>query len=505
VPALVGVAALAALAAAAATRSGVGLSTDSVAYVDGARHLARGDGFVAGYAGDVGPITHWPPLYPALLAGAALLGVDPLAGARLLAAPLFAANVFVAGWMVWRRARGAALPALATAFLVLASADLLEVHGWAWSEPLFVLLCALGLHHLAAYLEGPRPGGGSRPRARLLAAGALVGAAAVTRYLGVTAIAAGGAALLWCAPGPRRRRVADAALFGALGAAPLALWMLRNRLAGGSATDRALAVNPIGAEQLLTAGRTVSAWLVPPVRPAGVRVLLLAAAAAALAAAAVRGRAAVRSALASPGGPLLRTLLCFAAAYAAAVALAATFVDADVAFDARILAPVHFVLLVALGLVLAGAPRVGRRAAAGLAAAALLQAAYAARRARVAGGGLGYAGPAWRDPALWRAVGRLPARAPLYSNAYDAVYIHAGRAARPLPGRFDPNSLAADGRYGDRLRALRAELARGGGAVVHVPLGGSRRYMPTQAELRRALAPFDRQEFAGGTVYRVRP
>lgn len=492
VPAVLG-----ALVVLLATRHGIGLSTDSVAYIDGARNLARGDGFTGSYTGHVAPITHWPPLYAALLAGIALLGIDPLVGARAVATLLFGANVFVAGWLVRRHGADGRLPPMASAFLVLVSADLLEVHSWGWSEPLFLFFVALGIHHLAVYL------GGRPSRRRLTAAATLVGLAAATRYVGVTVILAGGMTVLWLAPGGRRRRVADAALFGAVSTAPLALWMLRNRLVDGSATDRALVVNPLGPEHLIAAARTVSAWLVPALVPGRIRLLLLVGALAAVGIGAARQPAVARTVLRSPGGTLLKTLLSVCIVYGGFLALTIALLDADVTPDARILSPIHFLLVIALGLVLAGIREVRWRLWTGLATVVLLQAAYTAVRVRAAAEGLGYAGQSWRGAALWRALAQLPEQASLHSNAYDAIYIHTGRVTQPLPTKFNPNSLVPDDRYRDRIASLRAELARNGGVVVYVPMGAWRPYMPTEVELQQGLAPYESRRFPGGTLYRV--
>ena len=494
---LLGLAVLGALVVLCATRAGIGLSTDSVAYIDGARRLARGDGFTGSFTGQVGPITHWPPLYPALLAGLGLLGIDPLVGARVLAPLLFGANVFVAGWIVWRHDSGKMLPALASSVLVLVSADLLEIHSWGWSEPLFILLASLGTHHLTVYLGCPRL------RGRLGTAAALVGFAALTRFVGVAVILAGGVAILWLASGRWLQRGVDAVLFTVASATPLALWMLRSRLLSGSSTDRELVLHPIGLQPLLSAERTVSAWLVPPILPGRIRALLLIAVLAAIVFGVVREPTIIAKVTGSPGSRLLKTLLCFVVVYGGFIALSITLLDADVTYDARILSPIHFLLLVAVGLILAATPRARTYMWAGVAAVALLQAAHAARWVRTAGDGLGYAGRVWRESALWGVIARLPERVPLYSNAYDAIYIHTGRATRPLPGKFNPNSLVVDDQYRHRLAALRSELAENSGVVIYFPLGASRTYMPTEAELQTGLAPFESRRVRDGTLYRV--
>ena len=71
----------------ATSRYGPGLSPDSAEYVATARHLAAGKG---NRQSDGEICTHWPPLYGGLLAGFALVGVDPLESARWVNAAAFA-------------------------------------------------------------------------------------------------------------------------------------------------------------------------------------------------------------------------------------------------------------------------------------------------------------------------------------------------------------------------------------------------------------------------------
>ncbi len=494
---LLGLTILGALAVLIVTRNGIGLSTDSVVYIDAARRLAQGDGFTSGFNGHVGPITHWPPLYSVVLAGIGVFGIDPLFGARILAALLFGANVFLVGLLVWRHGSGGFLPAIASSLLMLVSADLLEVHAWAWSEPLFLLLGGLGIHHLAVYLEYPHS------RRRLIAAAALVGLASFTRYLGVTFIIAGGLAILWLASGKWFRRGVDAVLFGLVSMAPLAFWMLRNFLLSGSPADRDLVVNPIGLKHLIMAGSTVSAWMVPPILPLSIRMLLLLGALAAIAVGIVRRPTVIREVLESPGGRLLKTLLCFVVVYGVFLAIFISLFDADVTFDARILSPIHFLLLVAAGLVLASVRRGRRWMWGGLSAVVLLQAVHMVPWSRAAEQGLGWTGPQWRESNLWSVIEQLPAEAPLYSNAYDAVYIYTGRATKPLPGKYNPNSLVSRDRFSDRLASLRAELAQNRGFVIYFPMESWRKYMPTETELEEGLAPFESRRFPDGTLYQV--
>ena len=68
------------------SRYGVGLSSDSTEYISAARGLLAGQGYVCH---DGSPYTGWPPLFPTLLAGIGLTGIDPTTAARFLNAFAF--------------------------------------------------------------------------------------------------------------------------------------------------------------------------------------------------------------------------------------------------------------------------------------------------------------------------------------------------------------------------------------------------------------------------------
>lgn len=83
---LVPLCALAALAAVVvwlATPFGIGVTPDSTVYIDAAHNLLHGRGVVVLTAsGEVKPLNHYPPLYPAVLATLGLVGVSLETAAR---------------------------------------------------------------------------------------------------------------------------------------------------------------------------------------------------------------------------------------------------------------------------------------------------------------------------------------------------------------------------------------------------------------------------------------
>ena len=221
---------------------GVGLGPDGINYVAIARNLLAGQGFTDF---DGGVSTLWPPLWPLLLAASGLGILDPIRVAGPLNAAFFALTVLVLGRYLERRLESRFVARWATLAFAL-SAPLAEVSRQAMSEPAFLLFTTLALVAADRFFErGVDSGaGGNRGRSLLLRAALWSALAWLTRYLGVALVASVGLLLLLRRRGttPPRTRWADAGLYTAIAAAPMALWLFRNLRSTGSPTGHTRAV-----------------------------------------------------------------------------------------------------------------------------------------------------------------------------------------------------------------------------------------------------------------------
>ena len=205
-------------------RYGPGMGWDAVNYITAARNLLAGEGLVD----LIRPLVSWPPLYPTLLAGGGLFGLDPHAVAGPLNAVLFGLTVLVAGRWLRRHLHSRFLWLWGCLALALAL-PLAAVASAALSEPAFILCVTLALTQIDAHLDG----GG---RAALLRAAACSALACLTRYPGVSVLLAV-VPLLLAAPGVApREKMQRIAVYVLIAAAPVGLWMLRNLLVVGSMT-----------------------------------------------------------------------------------------------------------------------------------------------------------------------------------------------------------------------------------------------------------------------------
>ena len=86
-----------------ATHLGIGLYPDSIVYIGTARSILNGDGVrFLNDMGEIAPVTQYPPLYSLMIAVLGVLGLDPLDGARWISLCFYAANAFLAAWIVQR-------------------------------------------------------------------------------------------------------------------------------------------------------------------------------------------------------------------------------------------------------------------------------------------------------------------------------------------------------------------------------------------------------------------
>jgi hypothetical protein len=139
-----------------ATRGGVGAQSDSSFYIGTARNLAAGQGFglTRPYTG-FEFFTLFPPLYPLVLTGIELSGLEMISAARWMNALLFALTIATAGFFFlwkWR----AILPACLVSVLIAFSPSMIAAHAWLLSGPPYYFCATIALHALVIYLEQPR-------------------------------------------------------------------------------------------------------------------------------------------------------------------------------------------------------------------------------------------------------------------------------------------------------------------------------------------------------------
>ncbi len=309
---------------------GAGLSPDSVNYLYMAQQLVAGNGFVT-----IDPtlVPSWSPGYSVMLALiAGLTGGDPFQFAHWVNLVLFACTILLTGYIGWHT-MGAWSPLMwAAAATVALSDDLLSIYAMAWSEPLFIVPTLL----LFIALQQYRTQSNNRNLFILTVLGAGV---CLARYSGVVAVPVAGLSILIWGQGTWRRRLGHGMVFVIGSLLPVALWMLRNSLATGTAMgERFPSQMPLKTNLTLTA-QTLLSWYLDDGVAATLRVLVVVTAMAGVALAAFGVAWWLANAKAKQYWHDHGMMVLFSVAYTGFIIVSATQVHFD-PINHRLLAPV---------------------------------------------------------------------------------------------------------------------------------------------------------------------
>jgi hypothetical protein len=458
-----------------ATGAGIGVSPDTVQYLDCAENMASGKGYTTSLHNYYHPLLpaefirawrttgavdlprrpeiQFPPFYPLLLTALGKLGLGGLAAARGLALFFFGFNIFWTGRLAYRYTGKKGWTALAVV-MAAAAEGMLDVHSSGYSEPLFIALILIGLTCLSDYLESGRLG-------RLFSGAAVMGAAYGVKYTAGMFIAASAASLLFLGPGRPGLRIRRAAVFSAVACVLPTLITVRNIAAGGDIANRIPGLRNVAAPYLTGVGRTLASWAAPgasrfPVPASALALLGFLAALLFFVAMFACARGGERSASAGPAARKVPVLfLAVAPLYVILFLATATFLDENLIPDTRLYAPVFPAAVLAAAVLLDRAfrrlrPGRPRKIFAGLAAAygALYLLAGAAGLWLIHRNGRGYGGEFWRRPDVVAAVAYVRACPGdlIFSNDDTAVHFFTRRYAyfTPLGPRLGAGPEMAD-------------------------------------------------------------
>ncbi len=480
-----------------ATAEGIGVTPDSVTYMGAAYNLLHGNGLRAlSWAGALEPLAVYPPLFSTSLAVLALPGIEFTTVARLLNATLYAANILLVVHLM-RRVSGDSAATLLGAMLFLTSTTMLRVHSMAWSEPLFLLTSFSGLYCLAIYF-------GNAKAKYLIASGVLVAGAFLTRYVGASVVAAGVAAIVMRRNEAWGARLKEAALFSAISAGPVLVWVARNLALADTATSMRFAYHPVTADRLASGLEVLSLWILPSLLPASPRVVLLLIVIVGITVAALmlRGRPEEGA-----NTDLGRILTLFALAYGGLLILAISFYNADTPLDDRLLAPLFApALLAGLALITIAGARNRTALKRSMIVACLALTLLYARRATVwvraaHTQGQGYNSLAWKGSETMSFVRAVPSGTAIYSNGPRAVQFLAARAATLTPPQVDLVTGKTNADYPAQLDEMARRLQEGSAVLVIFEALSNRWWLASEADLIRELGLEPLRIAADGRIY----
>lgn len=201
------------------------------------------------------PLVDFPMGYPILLGLLSFLtGLPAIQYAPLLNAVLFCTLIFLASTLLNRFRNRSVMGKAAVLSLLACSPCLLEIYNMVWSETLFLVWILFFLLQIHRYLR-------MQSLVSLLAAGMIAALAFVTRYAGISLLAAGSMLLLFYEGPARKKKIGHLFLFMLTGISLVSVNLLRNRMATGKSTGvRELAQRGLY-ENILQLGQVLSEWL----------------------------------------------------------------------------------------------------------------------------------------------------------------------------------------------------------------------------------------------------
>lgn len=446
-----------------ATTLGIGTDVDAATYLMAARDILMGKGVTlqALEPGHFVPMTGFPPFLPMTIAAVGYFGTNLMSAARWLNALLFGVNILLAAHIT-RRCTGSATAALCAALITATTVNVLETHATLYSEPLFFTGVLCGFILMLDYVKSPSV-------LRLCLFSATFGAAAAARYVGVCLLPVGLAAI-WLGYTDSRRRLNHLAAYVAIFGAPLAVWVARNLVDVHAFSNRIFAVHPPGAGHYVFTFISLSAFLLPGLVPAIIRMLFLAGAIWFI----VRPLSISRGAKeTNPEIRIFRRLAgIFLASYFLVFIVAETFFDAQIWMGGRHLMAVYLIaamLGVCQGYEALGSASKHQRIAMVSALIALLaiggtrtvRATIIAHRS-----GIGLTGIQWQNSELIARIRKLDSSVPIISNSRAAIYLLTGRIAYPFPTAMEAETARARPDYDQQMAIVEHKMQEQGAVLA---------------------------------------
>jgi hypothetical protein len=323
---------------------GAGLISDTFHYAASARNLAAGKGFSIPYGdGELEPMTKYPPMFPVVLAIFEWAGISALQGARWINIFLFGVNIVLVFLGVRQLTNSYSFSLLAS-LLVSISFVLIEVHAWALSEALYICLGLCTCLALGSYFKESNS-------AWLVAGGFLAACVLLTRYVGLSLVAAV-LIVIFLSAINIRRKVADALVFGFLALWPIALWTLRSYVLTATLHDRLIQFHPLTRKNYTSAIDTIFGWFLPRPLVEGNEKLLLFLSGVVLLGALVyllkvyKGHWFTLTYRLIRRNEIIVLHVLYLFTYGAMIIVSKTWVDADIGLSDRILSPMLVSLLI---------------------------------------------------------------------------------------------------------------------------------------------------------------
>ena len=233
------------------SHSGIGISPDSIIYLSVARNIDL-HGTLLDY--NLRPLVDFPVFYPVFLSVVGFLSrVDLVAVAPYLNGLLFALNIIITGYLIDSFAHSDKIYKRILLVLIALSPSLLDIYSMLWSETLFIFLTLVFITAISKYLSNYH-------LSFLLMAACIAAVSFITRYAGITVMAAGLMLICFDRKLPLRKKTGHLALFGMMAVSLLILNLWHNTIRSGSLTGpREAGITSLG-DNILLYGKVICDW-----------------------------------------------------------------------------------------------------------------------------------------------------------------------------------------------------------------------------------------------------
>jgi 4-amino-4-deoxy-L-arabinose transferase-like glycosyltransferase len=483
------------------TPYGAGVGPDAITYLGLAKSILSGNGYYL----DGSQYTHFPPLYPLFLAATNLLSKNFILAARILNALLFGINVGLIALAVYLTAGRNFLTSTLAGFFFLSSSLFWGLHAEAWSEPLFIAFSLACIIFLFLYVYKSK-------LSYIIAASLSLGLAILTRYIGAAFLPAILAIVFFCGGDrPLVRRLWDALICLILSCLPLAIFVVRNMIVAGSATDRSFANHPMPVLQYLKGlFNMVFQFFEPIPIPSG-----------------------VATAIALLIGAILITLiviffkmhfrdinwhtisivmpiacLLLFVSYSLFLFISISFFDASTPVNTRILSPILVILIVGVFSTIWAVSQTLKNPILWLlfliliATSIFLKAPGAIKSAAtIQENGQDFTSRKWQSSDTMAFINLVPDNETIYSNGKDVIGFYTKKQSLDLPKKKDPVTSKANSLYSEEIDSMCKAIKGKAAILVYFDQITWRWYFPTQKELESTCELPVSQNFDDGTVF----
>jgi len=486
------------------TRLGVGTSPDSVVYIGAARNFLAGKGLSIPFGQSIdSPMTHHAPLYPVLLGAIGSLCGDPLIVARWLNAILCGLLILFTGLTLMTLIQPPNITPLLGSIILFAAIPILELHAYAWTEPVFLLFSLLGMYAISKYIE-------KLTYLPLICSALIMSLATLTRYAGIALIGTGLLSIILFSKKKLLNRLIDAFVFGLISSIPLLLWITRNSLRAGTATSRSLAFHLITKQHFIQSINTLSGWFLLPDSISGTIKLL----ALIIIIGIVLGSFIITKTHQSVKIiPSFILILCvFIVIYPVFLVFSISFLDANTPLDNRILSPTFIPIMIVLLYSINGVFQLKSKYIfldIGLVTIAIFFSVMNIYNGVTwlienSNNGLGFSSQALQNSDFVKQMRELPSDVNYFSNSPHAVYILTGNPTRALPKEQFATTQQENPEYISEMNDIRDQFKDSEVLVIYFSQIGQQS-KKQESEIIEVFSLDLYAKYNEGSIYTTRP